>query len=249
MSEETGGATNLEANHADGVEPTTGYWQSLLSADAPEAAACAPYRFGYPARLTETERLMLPLRPLPDGERATASLIANHASFDVTSRLADLMAEHARQAEPEIVVGLPTLGLAFAPLVAERLGHPHYAPLGYSVKFWYREQLSEPVSSITTPGKGKRLYIDPNLLPRVAGKRAVLVDDAISSGGTILSALSLLERIGCMPERIVVAMRQGTAWRAALAARDPGLPARVHGAFDSPLFRKTGDGWTPIEEE
>ena len=59
-----------------------------------------------------------------------------------------------------------------------------YVPLGYSRKFWYDDALSEPVHSITSPETGKRLRLDPNLLPLLDRRRTVLVDDAISTGAT-----------------------------------------------------------------
>src|ERR1700742_3916374 len=99
------------------TEPTTGYWQELTAAIPPRFGASPPYRFGYPVRLPCGSFLVLPLRQLPDGDRAVASLIANQASNAVVSALADHMAAQARALGAEIVVGLPTLGLAFASLV------------------------------------------------------------------------------------------------------------------------------------
>src|SRR5579862_6753404 len=101
------------------TEPTTGYWQELTATIPVRFGASPPYRFGYPVRLPCGRFLVLPLRQLPDGDRAVASLIANQASNAVVAALADHMAERARELAAEIVVGLPTLGLAFASLVAE----------------------------------------------------------------------------------------------------------------------------------
>ena len=85
--------------------------------------------------------------------------------------------------------------MAFAPLVAERLGHERFAPLGYSRKFWYEDALSEPVFSITSPGGEKKLYLDPNIVPLLRGKRICLVDDAVSTGSSLLAAHRLLARV------------------------------------------------------
>jgi hypothetical protein len=134
--------------------PTTTYWQRLLDGWPDGVEPRPPYRFDYPVRLPDGRVLLLPLRELPEGGRAVASLIANQASFGVVSALADHMADLARTAGIDIVVGVPTLGLAFAPLVAERLGHERFAPLGYSRKFWYEDALSEPVFS--TPARAVR---------------------------------------------------------------------------------------------
>lgn len=230
----------------DYVKPTTGFWQEILPADDPAGQVAVPYRYGYPALLPDGRILVLPLRRLPDGGRAVASLIANQASFAVMETLAEHMADKARAIGADLVIGVPTLGLVFAPTVARLLGHPNFVPLGYSRKFWYRDELSEPVQSITSPDARKSVFIDPNMLPRLKGRRVAVVDDAVSSGTTLLSVLALLERLDCTIAGIVVAMKQGVAWRARLNERDPALAGMVHGAFAAPVFERVEGGWAPI---
>jgi adenine/guanine phosphoribosyltransferase-like PRPP-binding protein len=71
--------------------------------------------------------------------------------MEVVETLSEMMADSSRAFEVDVVVGLPTLGLAFAPLVAKSLGFTRYIPFGYSRKYWYREDLAVPVQSLTTP--------------------------------------------------------------------------------------------------
>src|SRR3984893_6186641 len=175
------------------TEPTTGYWQDLTPEIPTRLSPTPPDPSAYPVSRPCSRILVLPLRRLPDVNRAVASLIANQASNIVVAALADHMATQARALDAQIIVGLPTLGLAFASLVAERLGQPRYVPLGYSRKFWYDDALSEPFTSITTPEAGKQLRLDPNLLPLIEGLRVVLVDDAISTGATTVAAVRLVE--------------------------------------------------------
>ncbi|TCK30930.1 adenine/guanine phosphoribosyltransferase-like PRPP-binding protein [Ancylobacter aquaticus] len=229
----------------DFTEPTLSYWQELASDPPARFSFAPPHRHGYPVRLADGRVLVLPLRRLPDGVHAAASLIANQASHAVLSALADAMTDEARALQADCVVGLPTLGLSFAALVAERLGHSRYAPLGYSKKFWYRDELSEPVSSITSPEAGKRLRLDPNLLPLVKGRRVLLVDDAISTGATALAAFRLLERAGARLAGMVVAMKQTNRWIAAMAGVL--APEQVRAAYGCPLFTLREDGWWPVE--
>jgi adenine/guanine phosphoribosyltransferase-like PRPP-binding protein len=232
-----------EPDDSTATVPTTFFWQRIDPASDWQGRLAPPWRHGVPVELPDGDVLRLPIRRLPSSaDHAVASLIANQASFAVVDRLTAAMVALARPLGAEVVVGLPTLGMVFAPGVAQGLSHPRWVPLGYSRKFWYDEALSTPVSSITTPGAGKRLYLDPNQLPLLQGRRVLLVDDAVSSGQTALQAWRLLEGRGLQVAGLLVAMRQGDAWRATLGAP---WSAQVHGVFDSPLLERRDDGWWP----
>ena len=240
---------DLTGQNLPGFDATTDYWQTTVTEAELAQSPLPPYASSYPAKLPDGRYLLLPLRGMPttDGsapDRCVASLIANQASMDVTEQLALHMANAAKVHDFDVVIGLPTLGLACAPLVARHLGHSRYVPLGYSRKYWYRDELSEPVSSITTPGKGKLLYVDPNQLSLIAGKRVLVVDDAVSSGTTMVSGLNLLARCGAEVAAIAVAMRQGTQWQQKLVRAD-GSPIPVVGAYDCPRMERRADGWWP----
>ncbi|SCK23622.1 Adenine/guanine phosphoribosyltransferases and related PRPP-binding proteins [Variovorax sp. HW608] len=222
------------------TEPTTGYWQHIVPADAVDRTE-APWQFGYPARLPDGRVLVLPIRQLAgEPSHAVASLLVNHASLDVVETLGAMLAARLSAQMPELVIGLPTLGLALAPVVARALGHARYVPMGYSRKFWYDEALSAPVHSITSPTPGKRVYLDPNLRPLIDGKRLVLVDDAVSTGTTLLAAWDLIESLGGNVIACGVAMLQGRRWIDRLGAE---RAARVVGVFESPLLKAVPDGW------
>src|SRR5690606_20217447 len=123
-----------------------------------------PWRFGYPVELPDGRILVLPIRQLAaDPSLAVASLISNQAALEVVDTLGAMLADRLRPYEPEVVVGMPTLGLAFAPVVARELGLERMVPLGYSRKYWYEESMSATVRSITAPDDAKRVYLDPNL--------------------------------------------------------------------------------------
>ncbi len=223
------------------ADATLGYWQDLL-AQAP-ADAAPPWARSVPVALPDGRWLRLPVRPLPhEPGHAVASLLCNHASLEVLDALAGLLARQLAPLQAEVVVGLPTLGLALAPLVARSLGHARFVPLGYSRKFWYDDALSAEVVSITSPGAAKRVYLDPHLLPLVQGRRVLLVDDAISTGRTACAPWDLLQRLGAEVLAMGVAMRQGARWRDALG---PVRAARVLGVFDSPLLQAADGGWVP----
>jgi adenine/guanine phosphoribosyltransferase-like PRPP-binding protein len=223
------------------------FWQTLVPPGTFHENP--PQGFGdfYPARLPDGRQLALPIRVLPasDGARGIASLIVNQASFAVQDALADALAERLRPLDLDVVVGLPTLGLTLASAVARALGHSRYVPLGTSQKFWYREELSVPLSSVTSPGQGKRLWIDPRMLPLLEGRRVALVDDVISTGSSMASALTLLERAGIRPICLGAAMLQTRRFEQRLPAAWHGV---TFGVIRTPLLaRTTSGGWAPSE--
>ncbi|MBB5089913.1 adenine/guanine phosphoribosyltransferase-like PRPP-binding protein [Pseudochrobactrum saccharolyticum] len=218
------------------------FWQKLY---APETFNVqGVHETFFPATLDDGRQLQLPIRPLSDKQHALASLIVNQAAFDVVDALSDDLAAKLKVFEPDVIVGLPTLGLTLASEVARKLGHSRYVPLGTSRKFWYEEELSVPLSSITTPDQIKRLYIDPRMLPLLDGRRIALVDDVISSGTSIVAALNLLNSRALKPVVIGAAMLQTQRWHAPLEQIGIEFAEMTRSCFTTPML-KHGDngGW------
>ena len=218
------------------------FWQKLYAPETFDVQGV--HETFFPATLDDGRQLQLPIRPLSDKQHALASLIVNQAAFDVVDALSDDLAAKLKVFEPDVIVGLPTLGLTLASEVARKLGHSRYVPLGTSRKFWYEEELSVPLSSITTPDQIKRLYIDPRMLPLLDGRRIALVDDVISSGTSIVAALNLLNSRALKPVVIGAAMLQTQRWRAPLEQIGTEFAEMTRGCFTTPML-KHGDngGW------
>ena len=219
------------------------FWQKLYAPETFDVQGV--HETFFPATLDDGRQLQLPIRPLSDKQHALASLIVNQAAFDVVDALSDDLAVKLKAFEPDVIVGLPTLGLTLASEVARKLGHSRYVPLGTSRKFWYEEELSVPLSSITTPDQIKRLYIDPRMLPLLDGRRIALVDDVISSGTSIVAALNLLNSRALKPVVIGAAMLQTQRWRAPLEQLGAEFAEMTRGCFTTPMLTH-GDngGWT-----
>jgi adenine/guanine phosphoribosyltransferase-like PRPP-binding protein len=77
-------------------------------------------------------------------------------------------------------------------------------------------------------------------LPLVKGKKAVIIDDAVSSGRTLQATWDMLERIGCDIEACGVVMKQGSKWINVLG---PERSAKLVFVLESPLLRAVDDGW------
>jgi len=216
------------------------FWQNISPRS--DLTPDGPFSDYYPAPLDDDFELRLPIRALPDGEHALCSLIVNQASFPVVDAIAERLARRLARFDPEIVVGLPTLGLTLADAVARKLGHSRYIACGTSRKFWYEDRLSVPIASVTTPDE-KRLYLDPRILPLLDGRRVVMIDDVISTGRSIVAGLALLRAVGVAPVAVGCAMLQSQRWRshAELAALGDGLVSVIA----SPRLQRRADGWVP----
>ena len=214
------------------------YWQRFEDAAAEQDA----WTDSYPAPMPDGRRLVLPLRDF--GDFAVAGLIANQASFAVLDQLAAWAAAAAAHLQAEVVVGLPTLGHTVGAAVARALGHAGWVAPSTTRKRWYDDALSAPLGSITAPAAGanaaRRMWLDPRLLPRLHGRRVLLVDDVISTGNSAMAGLALLRAAGVVPVGLAVAMVQGEAWQ---AGWPNGMP--VAAAFSTPRFRRVEGGWTP----
>jgi len=222
------------------------YYDRIVPAAAIPALPPPPYQDVFPVKLTDGDWALLPFLALPpDFSSAIAYLCITENSFALEDRLSGAMAELARPLNADIVVGMPTLGMVLAASVGKKLGHAFYVPLSYSRKFWFEDELSIPVNSITTPVQPKTVYIDPRLIERLEGKRVLLVEDVISTGGTVAAELALMKKLGAHVVGVITAIRETRVWIDKLAALDPAYPALVTSPICCPLFRKSGTGWTP----
>ena len=209
------------------------YWQGFQPGPPP----APPWADSLPAQLPDGRLLALPIRDY--GAVGVGGFIANQAAFPVVHQLAAWLVAALRPFAPEVVVALPTLGQVFGPLVAEGLGHANWVAPGYTRKTWYEDALSVEMASSTGP-LPRRLWLDPRLAGRLAGRRVALVDDVISTGTSALAGLALLARLGVRPVALGVAMAQGNRWQGGWPAEVP-----VAAAFTSPLLRRVPGGWAP----
>jgi adenine/guanine phosphoribosyltransferase-like PRPP-binding protein len=227
--------------------PRTSYHVSITPRQPDPGASHPPYRDRYPVALCNGTLLNLPIQPLPGGREAIALLMSNQTDFAVQRELGASLSRLAAEFSPEAIVGIPTLGLDYARITAQDLGFPNYVALGNSRKFWYSDEYSVGVQSVTSPGANKRLYLDPMLVERVAGKRTLIIDDVINTGGSAAAAIHLLQNAGAIVIGLCVVLIEGAAWKDALAAFSPDWPGRVRGIGRIPMFTRSAEGWVPSE--
>lgn len=222
--------------------PPHEFWQHIEPAGTYETSPSRGYVDAFPAQFDDGRQLLLPIRERDEGQYGLASLIINQASFGVVDELASALALQLAEQDIDLIISIPTLGLTLAEATARQLGHARYVALGTSRKFWYDDALSVPMSSITSPQQDKRLYIDPRLLPMLADKRIAVIDDVVSTGSSMVAALTLLFHCKVEPVCVGCAMLQGDLWCENLAKACRGLEDHVFSPLATPRLSPHPDG-------
>lgn len=94
----------------------------------------------------------------------------------------------------EMLVCLEAKGIPLTHSIARRIG-VNYVTVRKSVKSYMEDPLIEDVSSITTLGK-QILVLDGVDREKITGKRVCVVDDVVSTGGSLRAVQRLLEKAG-----------------------------------------------------
>jgi adenine phosphoribosyltransferase len=178
----------------------------------------------------------LPLVALSD-ELTIALLITVDWGVSFAETAGRELAELMRPAEPDIIVSVATMGIPLAIEASRALGLDDYVILHKTPKIHLGESWAEPVNSITTD-KPQRLRMDPARVDAVRGRRVAVVDDVISTGASLSSALRLVRRMESEPVVIGTLMTEGGAWKSALG--DDAALVRTLGSM--PLFHPDGSG-------
>jgi adenine phosphoribosyltransferase len=99
----------------------------------------------------------------------------------------------------DVIVCSESKAVGMAQVVVEYFGQDRYVVLRKGLKNYMPRRpqapLVEEVVSVTTAG-AQSLVLDPLDWPLLDGRRVLLVDDVIATGGTVKAACRLLERAG-----------------------------------------------------
>lgn len=110
----------------------------------------------------------------------------------------------------QALVTLESKGIPLTHELALLLGHDRYVVLRKSIKSYMQEPLCINVQSITTTNQQK-LVLDKNDATFLAGKKVVLVDDVISTGGSLAAATELLKKANVTLQTKIAVLAEGDA--------------------------------------
>jgi adenine phosphoribosyltransferase len=112
----------------------------------------------------------------------------------------------------DVVVCSESKAVGMVQVVVECFGQDRYVVLRKGLKNYMprrpREPLVEDAVSVTTAGR-QALVLDPLDWPLLEGRRALLVDDVIATGGTVRAAGRLLERAGARVTAVATVLLKG----------------------------------------
>ncbi len=136
---------------------------------------------GYEARL--------PILPLPSGVRICFfnlhgdQALTEHCGKEIAKRLPPC----------DVIITAESKGLQLAHVVARELGQHYYAVCRKSKKLYMQDGIESSVRSITT-GDVQTLYLSKHDVDLLKGKRVVIVDDVVSTGGSLIGLEDIVKK-------------------------------------------------------
>lgn len=115
----------------------------------------------------------------------------------------------ARRLPPEVdVLVTPEVkAVSLAHVISRESGKP-YIVIRKTEKPYMHEPIAREVVSITT-GKAQLLVLDGFDVSKVRGKRVAIVDDVVSSGGTLHSLTEIIEEVGGKVTAVIAVFTEG----------------------------------------
>lgn len=110
----------------------------------------------------------------------------------------------------EVVLTAESKGLQLAHCVARQLNQSYYAVARKSKKLYMQDGISATVKSITTQNV-QTLYLCYNDSALLKGKKVAIVDDVISTGGSLLGLEKLVELSGGIVYKKAFVLAEGDA--------------------------------------
>ncbi|MDA0700317.1 MAG: phosphoribosyltransferase family protein [bacterium] len=158
--------------------------------------------------LTHTVRVGAETRELPivDVGPVSVALLNLLGDTQLTEAAAELLADRM-PAGVEVLVTPEVKAVPLAHAISVRTGLP-YVVVRKTHKPYMVGPISRSVNSITT-GKPQDFVIDGADVPRLRGKGVAIVDDVVSTGGTLNALTDLLADVGARVVATLVVFTEG----------------------------------------
>ena len=148
----------------------------------------------------------LPIMPLPSGVKICFFNL--HGNTLLTEHCGKELAKLVQGAE--VLITAESKGLQLCHVVARELGHPLYAVCRKSKKLYMQDGIEVSVKSITT-GSVQTLYLSKHDAELLKGKKVGIIDDVISTGGSLLGLEEVVKRAGGIVYKKAFVLAEGDA--------------------------------------
>ncbi len=133
----------------------------------------------------------LPLCPINDDLYIGAFVL--FGDVELTEKSAEAL--YAKAPEHDVMITAESKGIPLIHAMCRLSGKNRYVLARKSIKLYMRDVVSCVTKSITT-GTVQTLYIDGSDAEYIKGKKVLIVDDVISTGGSLLSLEKLVRESG-----------------------------------------------------
>lgn len=116
-----------------------------------------------------------------------------HGAQELTEHCAKHLAELVRGCD--VIITAESKGLQLSHCVARNLGQNFYAVARKVQKLYMQDGISVTVKSITTKNI-QTLYLSAHDVELLRGKKVAIIDDVISTGGSLQGLEALIEKAG-----------------------------------------------------
>ena len=153
---------------------------------------------GYPTEL--------PILALPSGIKICFFNL--HGDVKMTEHCGKELAKLVKGCE--VVITAESKGLQLAHVTARELGQERYAVCRKSKKLYMQDGIESKVTSITT-GYEQTLYLSKKDVDLIKGKKVAIVDDVISTGGSLAGLEKIVEKAGGTVYKRAFVLAEGNA--------------------------------------
>jgi adenine phosphoribosyltransferase len=133
----------------------------------------------------------LPLCPI--GENLYIGAFVLFGDVELTEKCAEAL--YKKAPEHDVMITAESKGIPLIHAMCRLSGKNRYILARKSVKLYMKDVVKCETQSITTSAK-QTLYIDGDDAAYIKGKRVLIVDDVISTGGSLLSLENLVNQAG-----------------------------------------------------
>ncbi|MCL2136160.1 MAG: adenine phosphoribosyltransferase [Coriobacteriia bacterium] len=156
-----------------------------------------------------SEPIKLPLVRSDDGFGIYAlDMMGQH---DWNEAAASALYEKLGPYDFDIILTAEAKAIGLAQELSQRFGHSEYIVLRKSHKLYMPSPVSVQVQSITTTAP-QTFFLGQDKIAKLAGLKACVLDDVLSTGGTMTAMLQMAKIANCLPVVIAVVLTEDTDW-------------------------------------